>query len=366
MVAIPSVRPLGRGWPGEPGPDRLGLEFDVALERARTGDVDRRSALALLRGARSRENARRLFAAASEARDRHLGRELQLTAHLHMVTPCELDPACRYCSLSSTIRSVRDERAPLTERDLRKSVRYAEERGVRSIVLVGGTDPRGSDASVRKVVEIVRRVSDLELALDVGPSLSAGTVEWLKRENVRTIYCSLETVRPSAFRRAKPGDDLDARIAFNSMLERHGMDLGNVVMNGLGGPADLLSSILYLRRFRRLSHLYLSTFHPVRGTPWARKRPASVATSLRALAIARLVFPAVQLGLAEVEVEDPGSGARAAAQLGAGGGNTLAGILIYRNRRVDNVGRILREVAGEGYSVPGLPAAGPESPTGGD
>jgi biotin synthase-like enzyme len=177
-------------------------------------------------------------------------------------------------------------------------------------------------------------------------------VDWLKGQNARTIYCSIETSNPRVFRNAKPGDDLNARVEFDTMLERHGVRLGNIVMNGLGSTEDLLASILSLRQFRRLSYLYISTFRPVRGTPFARKRPGSLWTSLKALAIARLVFPKVHLGLAEVEVEDPGSAARTSSQLMAGGGNTFAGILIYRNRRIDNLEQIRHEASAVGFSLP--------------
>jgi biotin synthase len=327
-------------------------EFETALRKARHGGIDLDSALSLFRGARRSEGAIQLFAAASKVRDESLGRRLALTAHIHMVTACEISPSCNYCSLSSSVRAVQDERAKLPKRAFMKAVRYATDRGVQSVVLVGGTDLDRSDASLREVVARVREETDVELAIDVGPSLSPETVEWLKGENVRTVYCSIETANPNSFRRAKPGDDLNARIAFNAMAERHGMQLGNVVMNGLGSVEDLLDSILSLRRFRRLSYLYISTFHPVRGTPWAKKRPASLRTSLKALAIARLALPKVHLGLAEVEVEDPGSAARTSSQLIAGGGNTLAGILIYRNRRVDNMERIRREASAVGFTAP--------------
>lgn len=329
--------------------DTVGTGFTAALERARGGDIDLESALSLLRGAERVERARELFVEASKIRDRALGREVGLTAHLHMVTRCELDPPCRYCSLSSAIPAVRDERAKLSQRALSRTVRYVVERGIRSIVLVGGSDLAGSDAAVRRAVETVREVSDLPLAVDVGPSLSPETVEWLKGRDARTIYCSIETANAEAFRRAKPGDDLETRIAFNTMLEDHGMTLGNVVMNGLGSATDLLRSVLFLRRFRRLSYLHISTFHPVPGTPWAGRRPASVQRSLRVLAIARFVFPTVHLGLAEVEVEAPGGGARVRAQLRAGGGNTFAAILVYRNRTVDNLEQIAEETSEEGF-----------------
>lgn len=333
-------------------PRETGLvSFRTALRRAVRGSLDLRTALSLLQGARAPEDERELFATAAGIRDDRLGRVLQLTAHVHMVTRCEISPSCRYCSLSSTIPRVQDEREKLTTRDLLRAVRYVSDRGVRSMVLVGGTDPAGADTAVRKVVRAVREVSDVELAIDVGPSLAPETVDWLRRQNAGTIYCSVETVNPRVFRHAKPGDDLSRRMAFNVMLERHGATLGNVVMNGLGRPADLLSSILSLRRFRRLAYLYISTFHPVRGTPWSHRQPGSLRTSLRALAIARLAFPKVQIGLAEVEVEDPGSAARTGPQLRAGAGNTFAGILIYRRRTVDVLDPIRQEATRAGFVV---------------
>ena len=331
-------------------PLKLGpRQFSEALEHAREGEVSLESALTLLTGAARTESSRELFAAASRVRDERVGRSMVLTAHIHMITRCEVSPSCHYCSLASTIPAVQNERDRLPRRSLVHAVRYAVDRGVQSLVLVGGTDLGGSDAAVRRAVETAREVTDLPLALDVGPSLSPETVEWLKGRNARTIYCSVETTNAEVFRRAKPGDDLAARIAFNTMLERHHMVLGNVVMNGLGTAEDLLGSMLFLRRFRRLTYLSISTFHPVPGTPWAKRRPASTRRSLRLLAIARLVFPGAQLGLAEVEVEDPGSAARVTSQLRAGGGNTFAGLLIYRNRTVDNLDAIRAEVSREGF-----------------
>jgi biotin synthase len=224
-------------------------------------------------------------------------------------------------------------------------------RGVQSLVLVGGTNLSGSDSSVRDAVQLVREVTDIDLAIDVGPSISAETVGWLKDRNVSTVYCSIETTNRRIFAEAKPGDSMDARIACMEMLEGEGMNLGNVVMNGLGDTVDLLRSVLYLRRFSRLSHLYISTFHPVRGTPWGSKRQASVQTSLKALAIARLALPKTQVGLAEVEIEDPGSAARTSSQLLAGGGNSFAGLLVYKKKRIDDMAPITREAALLGFKT---------------
>ncbi len=330
--------------------------FGDALGQAVAGEVDLESALTLFRGSSRPERAARLFGAAAGVRDRVLGRTLELSAHIHMVTRCELSASCKYCSLSSTIPSVSDERSPLALREALQGIRYALRRGVRSIVLVGGTDPDGSDEQVRTLVERVREVTDLPLGIDVGPSLSAATVRWLVREKVRPIYCSMETINEKAFADAKPGDDLWARLAFMELVERSGGRLGNIAMNGLGSADDLLETILASRRFPHTTHLHISTFHPVPGTPWERRREGALPVSLRALAIARLAFPNLELGLAEVGVENPGDLASVHSQLLAGAGNTLAAVLVYKRMRVDNVDRIREQAAAAGFDISAAPA----------
>ncbi len=325
--------------------------FEAALSRGRVADVDLDSALTLFYGANRQDRARRLFQAAAQARDTALGRRLTLSAHLHMITQCTLSPACKYCSLSSSIPSVSDERSPLTLREVIAGARFAKKKGAQSIVLVGGTDPDGSDERLRKLVARVRAVTDLDLAVDVGPSLSERTVRWLGRQSVSPIYCSMETIDEKVFAIAKPGDDLGARRRFMEMVERSGGHLGNVVMNGLGTPESLLRTLLESRRFPHTTHLHISTFHPVRGTPWAWRRAASLRSSLKALAIARLAFPTLQLGLAEVGVENPRALASVASQLTAGGGNTLAGVLVYKNLRIDNMERIRDQATSLGFDV---------------
>jgi biotin synthase len=246
---------------------------------------------------------------------------------------------------------VSDERSPLTLRETLDAVRFAVDRAVGSIVLVGGTDLDGSDAQVRTIVSRIREVTEVGIGLDVGPSLSAATVRWLGRRGVDPIYCSMETIDPALFADAKPGDDLAARLRFMDVVERSGVHLGNIAMDGLGGPESLLETILASRRFPHTTHLHISTFHPVPGTPWARRRPASVRSSLKALAIARLAFPSLQLGLAEVGVENPRDLASVPSQLRAGGGNTIAAVLVYKHLRIDHLEQVRAHAASAGFEV---------------
>ena len=326
-------------------------EFEEALERARHGKLDLPTADTLLRGARRADRAAELYSAATEVRDRSLGRRLSLTAHIHMVTECAVEPPCKYCSLSSSLDSVNRERSRLTGRELVRRVVEATDRGVDGIVLVGGTHLEGSDDEIRTLLPKVRDATPVDLSLDIGPSLSETTLRWLKELGIERIYCSIETINERAFAAAKPGDRYTARLEFMDRIDRLGLSLGNIVMNGLGSPTDLLRSILHSRRYRHLTHLHISTFQPVPGTPWARRRPGSRATSLAALAIARLAFPNLELGLAEVGIEDPGGLRRGSNQLAAGGGNTLAGLLIYKHTQIDLLDSLRRRAIELGFTT---------------
>lgn len=324
-------------------------DFETSLRRGRRGYIDLESARLLFDGAGQPDRALELFSTAARIRDRKLGRKLTLSAHLHMITECGVSPSCLYCSLSSSDRTVSEERSRLTMRELLQAVSFALDKGVQSIVLVGGTDLSGLDSPVRRAVERIRNLTDVDLAIDVGPSLSQEVVGWLKEKRVSTIYCSIETINARVFAKAKPGDSLNARLECMEMLERTGVQLGSVIMNGLGSTTDLLESILCLRRFSNLSYLYISTFHPAKGTPWEGRRPSSVRKSLAALSIARLTFPSVHVGLAEVEVEDSGSATRTSSQLAAGGGNTLAAVLVYKKRRIDSMELIKSQARSLGF-----------------
>jgi biotin synthase-like enzyme len=241
---------------------------------------------------------------------------------------------------------MRGERMPLTLEMLLEDVKYMEEKGMSSITLVGGTDLQGLDAQIRDVVSAVRQTSDSELTINVGPSISAETLRWLKSMRVERVNCPFETIDPMVFKDAKPGDSLARRVRFMEEVEREGMKLGTIVMMGLGSAQDVIRSILYLKRFGNMCAISISTFTPIVGTPWEQRAPASIFDTFKAMSIARLAFPDSQVGLA--------FGATISLiphQLMAGGGNTFVGILIDRRKREDNTKLVSQYASDLGFKV---------------
>jgi len=279
---------------------------------------------------------------AAEIRDRELGREIYLTAHIHMVTPCRLSPPCKYCSISSTIPEIRGLRDTLTDEELRNTVEKIDKRKeITSITLVGGTDIAGQDDILLNVVKSVRNITDIDITIDVGAPISMGTLEILKEEGVTAIYSSIETINSEIFKEAKPGDSLDKRVKLIHDASSLNIPVGTIIMNGLGSESDVMKSIDFMQQFRNVKYLYVSTFNPVRGTPWENRKAASINDSLRYIAYARHKLRRTHIGLADVEAEGSSVAGMVSQELSVGGGNTLAGMLVYKTIRKDYVGDLL-------------------------
>ena len=322
------------------------MPFEDSLGRLAKGNADLHASIELFNSANSPQRALSLFSAAAALRDERVGREIKLHGHLGMVTTCPIDPPCLYCSVSSTSPALLSERRALSIVKIREYVSLMERSGMGAVHLVGGTSLSGLDDRVREVVSAIREDTDIPLEIAVGPSLSLETVRWLKMMGVFRIVCSLETLNAAAFAEAKPGDSLEKRIAFMRMLEEEGVQLKSIVMNGLGSTDDLIESIFYLNRFDNLTSLSISTFTPIEGTPWAKRSPASAWDSLKAMAIARLLFPDAEVGLAF-----GGGGNLMPMTLMAGGGNTFMGMLMDNAKHVDNRASIASCASSFGFEV---------------
>jgi biotin synthase len=124
------------------------------------------------------------------------------------------------------------------------------------------------------------------------------------------------------------------------------MPMKSIVMNGLGFSEDLIKSIVYLRRFKNISSLWITTFTPIRGTPWAERQPASVWDSLKAMAITRLLLPD-----ADVNLGFGGGGNLMPMILMAGGGNIFMSMMKDHGKQTDNRASINSYASSLGFNV---------------
>lgn len=287
--------------------------FDQLLKEVCTGDVTQELALNILEDSLHPENALKLFSVASEMRDRHIGRELWWSAAINGITPCRIEPRCSYCLYA--------DHGTMREDALLKAIRTLEELGFRHLHLSGGANLEGYDEEIVSMVDAMRTVSDIDIEVNLGPSLNRETVRKLKGLKVSSITISLETVNEELFRATKPGDSLEKRKELLEICETEGMPTRSMMLVGLGeSNSDRIRQLFYLKSFKSFQTLRISRFSPVPSTllqDYPRCSPWEVA---RTIAVARLIMPDIQIGLANGNSHDD-----IPLWFMAGGGNQLLG-----------------------------------------
>jgi biotin synthase len=287
--------------------------FDRLLKEARACDVTPELALNILEDSRHPENALKLFGAASEMRDRHIGRELWWSAAINGITPCRIEPRCSYCLYS--------DHGTMREDSLLKALRALEKLGFRHLHLSGGASLEGYDEEIVSMVDAMRAVSDIDIEVNLGPSLSRETVRKLKGLNVCSITSSLETVNEELFRTTKPGDSLEKRKELLEICEAEGMPTRSMMLVGLGeSDTDRIRQLFCLKGLKSFQTLRFSRFSPVPTTLLQSHPRCSPWEVARTIAVARLIMPSIQIGLANGNSNDD-----IPLWFAAGGGNQLLG-----------------------------------------
>lgn len=292
----------------------------LSSEKGLHGDCSVGEVLDLYRRSVDPAFAGALFGVASRLRDLNIGRLPWWSAGISAITPCELDALCTYCTFFT--------RNSTKTADIVAAASAIAALGIRHLHLSGGTrliddhhpGTGYSDLMLELVQAIHEKVADVEIEINVGPSLTREGVRALKQLGVAAVTSSLEVLQPDIFSRYKPGDSLAARIRLMEMCEEEEMPIRSMMLIGLGeSDEDRIEHLLFLRRFSMLRHLRLSRYMPypgaaaggVRCSPWPLARLTTMA---------RLIYPTLDLGLAAGNGPDD-----IALWWLAGGGNQVLG-----------------------------------------
>jgi biotin synthase len=300
--------------------------FNELLQYATTASVTPELALRILEESRDPQNALALFQTASALRDEHIGKELWWTGAIEGILPCQLRPMCGYCTYHNFEK--------LTQDALVKALKSLERLGFRHLHLSGGTNLDGYDDEIVAMVGAMRAVSDIAIEVNLGPSLRRETIRRLKALGVSSITSSLETCNEELFHAAKPGDSLAARKALLEMCDEEDMPTRGMLLIGLGESyEDRIQHLFYLRGLKGLRHVRFSRFYPPPGSNYANLPRCSPWELARTIAVARLILPGLQLGLAAGNSHDD-----IPLWFLAGGGNQLLGAAAVRKQPTAQTG----------------------------
>jgi biotin synthase len=317
--------------------------FDDLLEKALDDGMTKGLAVQILEEAQEPANALRLFAQASEIRNRTLGKKFYWSAGISQVITCRVVPRCRYCTYYA--------REKFNPGKLARTAQKMEELGLRQIHLSGGSCLEGYDAEILEMVRAIRKVSAIDIEVNLGGSFSRMTLRKLRDMGMLSITSSLETVNEEVFASAKPGDSLVKKKHLMEMCEEEGIPIRSMILIGLGESLeDRIDHLFYLKQFSRLGHLNFSRFFPYPDTEYRdhlRCSPWDVATTV---AIARLILPQVHLGLAAGNTADD-----IPLWYAAGGGNQLLGAHVSRVRVMPGPGEEVIPVDDDVFIVNRMP-----------
>ncbi len=260
------------------------------LIKALNDQITQDEALYILSKVRTIEDFLELAKVASKIRDDEVGAVFKFDGFIGSITPCTTNPPCKYCSRSAGNRPDFAEK-PLTIEEIELGAKLIDSTGTKRVELGGGTLWSGAGEKVISAVKAVKKVSSMDVWINVGPSLNRDDLIKLKELGVKEVCSSLETINPDVFKEAKPGDSLEARMKFAEEINEVGLGLTSVMMVGIGSSyEDYVKHIFWFKGFENLSHVCITGLNPIPGTPFQNKPMANPLEVAKVGAVARLVL----------------------------------------------------------------------------
>ncbi|MEB2792435.1 MAG: hypothetical protein G5Z42_05090 [Caldisphaeraceae archaeon] len=274
------------------------------LKKALKDEISKEEALTLLKKVHNHDRLLNLMKVASRIRDEEIGAIVKLMGFIVVITPCTVNPPCKYCFKWADKRlfSVVD---VLTDEELSSAIKAVEERGLKRAELGGGTwlGEEGHKATLHKL-KVAKSASKRGIGIWVnnGPSFYPEDVKIMKEMGIEGVTCNLETLNEGTYKKLRPGLDMFLCKRIIEETERVGLGIDNTLLIGLGEKKkescfyeDWVDFLFYFKRFRNLKIIEIHPFRPVRGSPLQDKPPGSEFETLKTIAIARLVLRKVNI-----------------------------------------------------------------------
>lgn len=233
-----------------------------------------------------------LMAEACRLRDAAYGRRVFVRGLIEITNHCKND--CLYCGIR---RSNPCRRYRLSEEQVLDCCRQGHALGIRTFVLQGGEDAWMTDERVCGMVgEIRHQFPDCAITLSLGER-GRESFRRLREAGADRYLLRHETADRDHYARLHPADmSFDHRMECLHDLRDLGFQVGCGFM--VGSPFQTIETIKkdleFIADFRP-EMVGIGPFIPAEGTPFADRRAGSVETTIRLLAMIRILLPNVLL-----------------------------------------------------------------------
>ena len=281
------------------------MDFRTVLDRAREAPIGAEEAVFLFEESRTMEKTLDLFETASHVRDHTVGKTIRFDGFIGPISSCETDPPCRYCIRAmdfpegGPVFEIYERGSLLSGKELELGIGAVRDTGVTSILLLGGTNPQGTDG-IKEAVRIAGAVApEVQVCVNAGPSFSEADLLDLKALGVSAVSSSFETMNRPLFEAFKPGDSLEKRIELGRSIGRLGFAYHSGILIGLGESyRDRVDHMIYLKSFENFEFFTVNWFHPMKYTPVQHLPRCSPMEAARTAAVARLLLWDVDIQVA--------------------------------------------------------------------
>ncbi|MCR4659797.1 MAG: [FeFe] hydrogenase H-cluster radical SAM maturase HydE [Bacteroidales bacterium] len=234
-----------------------------------------------------------LYARALETCRSVYGNAVFMRGLIEVSNHCKND--CLYCGIRRSHASVH--RYRLSEEQVLECCATGYRLGFRTFVLQGGEDGWFSDTVLCHMVQAIRNAyPDCAITLSLGER-SRESYRQLFEAGANRYLLRHETANAAHYASLHPAEmSFDNRMRCLQDLKEIGYQVGCGFMVGSPGQTveTLFEDLQFIRRFEP-QMVGIGPFIPASGTPFENEKAGSVETTLRLLAIIRLLHPRVLL-----------------------------------------------------------------------
>ena len=231
---------------------------------------------------------RQLKARALAVKNAVKGEEILRRGLIEWSNRCRND--CFYCGIRRSRSGV--PRYSLTPAQILTCCQQVADAGIGTFVLQGGENPAGALELVPVVRALRERWPHQAITLSLG-ELPFETYRLLREAGATRYLLRHETANPAHYRQLHPAPmRLESRLACLHELRRLGYEVGMGMMVGSPGQrtAHLIEDLRLIQRFRP-EMVGIGPFIPQADTPFAGYPAGRAETTLRLIALLRLMLP---------------------------------------------------------------------------
>ncbi len=226
-----------------------------------------------------------LFYAADKVRKDQAGDEIFLRGIIEFSNHCERN--CLYCGLRKG--NAKLSRYRMSEDEIITTVKQIKKTGIPTVVLQSGEDSFYSTDVVCRLIERIRKETDLIITLSIGER-PLNDYKAFQQAGANRYLLKHETASKDLYKYLRPGCNWQNRLQCLRRLKELGFETGTGNMVGLPGQTpEILADDLLMMKLLDADMLGIGPFIAHPDTPLAGLDHDGLALILRVLALARLL-----------------------------------------------------------------------------